>query len=56
MHNGMIGPNGIFLIDNTLWKGELYPKPQTPTAQIFAAFNEFVHNDPRVTQVKFVHR
>lgn len=52
MDNDLIGENGIILIDNTLWRGEMYPTPHGERGQLFYDFNEFVQNDPRVSQVK----
>ncbi len=51
MDNNLIGPNGIFLMDNVLWKGELYVQPLTERAQVFLELSEFIHKDPRVSQV-----
>ena len=53
MDNNLIEPDGIFLLDNTLWKGELFQNQEalTPTAIVFKELNEFIRKDPRVTQV-----
>jgi len=51
MDNGLVVPNGVFLLDNTLWKGEMYPEPTTEFAKSFTTLNEFIRNDNRVTQV-----
>jgi len=51
MDNNLIGSGGVFIVDNTLWKGQMYPTPHGNLGQVFAEFNNFVAKDERVTQV-----
>ncbi len=48
----LLAPNGVILIDNVLWSGEVLkqPPPDESTAAI-QALNRAVANDPRVTAV-----
>jgi caffeoyl-CoA O-methyltransferase len=48
----LLAPNGVILIDNVLWSGEVLkqPPPDDQTAAI-QELNRTVANDPRVTAV-----
>jgi len=51
MDNNLIGSNGVIMLDNTLWCGELYPKPLTSRGKMFVDLNDYINNDKRVSQV-----
>jgi len=51
MDNHLITKNGIFLIDNVIWRGKILPGNQDQIGQALDQFNKFVHNDPRVEQI-----
>jgi len=51
MDNMIIGSGGVIIVDNTLWYGQMYPRPHGSLGQVFADFNSYVAKDDRVTQV-----
>ncbi|CAG7819231.1 unnamed protein product [Allacma fusca] len=53
MDNGMLEQSGTLMIDNTLWKGEVYSTSDniSPYGKFLKEFNEHVRQDPRVNQV-----
>lgn len=53
LDGGLLAPNGIICVDNTLLQGQPYLPPQQRTAngEAIAAFNRAVADDPRVEQV-----
>jgi len=51
MDNELLERDGSILIDNALWKTEVYPPITTERGKVLNDFNEFVLNDIRVSQV-----
>jgi caffeoyl-CoA O-methyltransferase len=51
MDNDLVEKDGSILIDNTLWKAEVYPPIKTERGNVLNSFNEYVQNDSRVSQV-----
>ena len=49
----MLTPTGSIVVDNVLWYGEVYPKPQGRLGTAIHEFNAAVAKDPRVNQVSF---
>ena len=53
LDGGLLAPDGIIAVDNTLLQGQPYLSPQqrTPNGEAIARFNRIVADDPRVEQV-----
>lgn len=53
LDRGLLAPNGIICVDNTLLQGQPYlpPEKQTANGEAIARFNRVVAEDPRVEQV-----
>ena len=53
LDGGLLAPDGIIAVDNTLLQGQPYLSPQqrTPNGEAIARFNRVVADDPRVEQV-----
>ena len=53
LDEGLLAPDGIIAVDNTLLQGQPYLSPQqrTPNGEAIAHFNRVVADDPRVEQV-----
>lgn len=43
-----VNPGGLILIDNVLWSGKVVTDAKDPDTNVIRAFNEKIHNDPRV--------
>ncbi|CAG7827779.1 unnamed protein product, partial [Allacma fusca] len=52
MDNGLLEQSGTLMIDNTLWKGQVYSTSDniSPYGKFVKQFNEHVRQDPRVNQ------
>ena len=52
LDTGLLAPNGVICVDNTLMQGQPYVAgASTPNGVAIAAFNRAVADDPRVEQV-----
>ena len=53
LDRGLLAPDGIIAVDNTLLQGQPYLTPQqrTPNGEAIARFNRVVAEEPRVEQV-----
>lgn len=43
-----VNPGGLILIDNVLWSGKVVTSENDADTEVIRAFNDKVHNDPRV--------
>jgi caffeoyl-CoA O-methyltransferase len=51
----MLSPNGVIVVDNVLWSGDVLD-PKDEDAKAIVAFNEHVARDERVTHVMLTVR
>jgi predicted sulfurtransferase/predicted O-methyltransferase YrrM len=49
-HN-LLAPNGLMLIDNMLWRGNVVKDTADEHAQVVKEFTDYVHQDPRTENV-----
>ncbi|MCO7221776.1 class I SAM-dependent methyltransferase [Klenkia sp. PcliD-1-E] len=51
LDGGLLAPDGLVAVDNTLMQGQPWAGPDTPNGAAIAAFNDRLTADPRVEQV-----
>lgn len=53
LDTGLLAPQGVICVDNTLFQGQVYlpPEQRTPNGEAIAQFNRIVAEDPRVEQI-----
>lgn len=53
LDTGLLAPNGLICVDNTLLQGQVYlsPEERTPNGEAIAQFNQIVADDSRVEKV-----
>jgi caffeoyl-CoA O-methyltransferase len=51
LEHNLLAPNGLMLIDNMLWRGNVVKDTADEHAQVVKEFTDYVHQDPRTENV-----